>query len=137
MRVRLGVLGAVYFASVSIGGDAMAEPDGPEQRVAEVLRASIKTCWATVADLPEPERLTVKVNVALDEDGALMGEPRILIPEEIDPYDEAMQTAVDRAMRAVKKCAPYELPAEHYLIWSTMTFNFKHQRSEPLAIPLG
>lgn len=116
--------------------DARAEPVEPEQLLSKQLRLVMSKCWGSVADLPEPQRLAVTLRIDLDKTGQLMGDPVIVRPVEIAEYDEAMRTALARAVRAVKKCAPYdELPVEHYEVWKRMTLHFRHD--QPLAIPLG
>jgi len=38
------------------------------------------------------------------------------------------------SVRAVKKCAPYDFPAEHYAIWQNITFNFQYKPKEALSV---
>lgn len=116
---------------------ASAQTDhSADEEMTHKLWAAMSKCWSTVSDLPEPERLKVVIAVSLDRTGELTREPEVVSSVSVEAYDTAMQTAVARAVRAVKVCAPYDfLPTENYERWQYMTFNFLH--TNELAIPQG
>lgn len=97
-----------------------------EARVEALLWAKMKVCWGTVADLPDPERLGVTVLVKLDSDGKLKSDVELVRPRRVPIGDRFMGQAVDRALRAARKCEPYRLPAEDYAVWREITINFRH-----------
>ena len=76
-------------------------------------------CWAGVDDLPNPERLNVQMRVLLNQNGAI-ADLRLVSPGRRPLGRSPMGTAVDRALRAVNKCAPYRLPSEDYADWQEM-----------------
>ena len=99
-----------------------------------MLGTQMSKCWGSVADLPEPSRLRVMVYAEFERNGKLKQEPAVVYPTEIAQGDQAMETAVRRAIRAVKKCTPYDFPVEHYALWQSITFNFKHKPREPKPV---
>lgn len=88
----------------------------------DALRAQLKRCWRAPVDLPNPERLVVKVRVSLNRDGAIARPPEVV--DAAPPGDSAMKTAEERATRAVRVCAPYALPPDGYEIWSDLILRF-------------
>jgi len=81
------------------------------------MRRQIGYCWRTVDDLPDPSRLVVTISVDLDVDGNIKGSARIISPARRPIGDRYMGTAMDRALVAVRKCAPYKLPPDDYDKW--------------------
>ena len=71
-------------------------------------------CWAGVDDLPNPERYNVQMKVLLNENGTV-ADLQVVDPK--GRQSSYMGVAVDRATRAVGKCAPFKLPADDYEIW--------------------
>lgn len=72
--------------------------------------SKLKNCWPDVQDLPEPERLIVTVKMQLNQDGTIRGDARLVRPRRVAIGDRPMQQAVERALRAARRCAPYEVP---------------------------
>lgn len=73
-------------------------------------------CWAGVDDLPYPEKLNVQMKLDLNANGTV-DDLRLVSPTRRPLGNSPMGTAVDRALRAVKKCEPYRLPKEDYELW--------------------
>jgi len=113
---------------------AHSQAASPSEDLQTMLWEQMSNCWASVSDLPEPSRLRVMVYAEFARNGTLKQEPTVVHPTEIADGDEAMQEAVRRAVRAVKKCAPYDFPAEHYAIWQNITFNFQYKPKEALSV---
>jgi len=132
MRASVKVWGAVFLTAFVWISFANGQDRSPEEEIEIKLWAAMAKCWATVEDLSDPSRLDVTVFVTLHENGTLMQEPVIVSPKDIDLNDEEMQVAVNRAVRAAKKCAPYDFPREHYEVWQNITMRFAHSE-EPLA----
>lgn len=85
------------------------------------MRRQIGYCWRSVDDLPDPSRLVVTISVELDLDGNIKGSARITDPARRPIGDRYMGTAMDRALIAVRKCAPYKLPPDDYDKWNEIT----------------
>jgi len=100
-----------------------------EARIATLVRQELQHCWRTVADMRDPERLRVTVAFRLNRDGSLNGQPRVLSPANYT-FDPDMNEAVNRAMRAVRTCDPYDrLPddpvvGDHFEVWRDQEVTF-------------
>jgi colicin import membrane protein len=62
----------------------------------------------------------VSVRFQLRQDGSLVGEPVLVNPQSSPLYN----LAADASIRAVKQCAPFQLPPDKYGAWSTVTWQF-------------
>ena len=94
-----------------------------EAKVRALLREGMRRCWSDNSDSPDPGRLVVRVRFRLDPGGALIGQPQLLTP--IPPGDRELLVAGERALTAVRACAPYnDLPPDLYRIWDEVTMRF-------------
>lgn len=93
------------------------ERTGNTARLESLLYAQVKSCWRGVEDLPDPENLNVEMRILLDSDGNLREDVRLMKPSRAPIGRSPMRTAVERAMRAVRSCEPYNLPKEEYEDW--------------------
>jgi colicin import membrane protein len=57
---------------------------------------------------------------SLKQDGSLDGAPKIVRPQS----GPVFQIAAEAAMRAVTRCAPFDLPREKYAVWKLVTWSF-------------
>lgn len=99
---------------------------GNTQSVVNMLYAQLYICWDDVDDLPNPERLNVTLRMRLNPDGSLDGPVRLVKPTRAPIGDRAMGVAIERALRAARKCAPYRLPPEamdDYEEWRNVVLN--------------
>jgi colicin import membrane protein len=62
----------------------------------------------------------VNVRFRLHQDGSLDGEPVIVNRQNTPLY----AIAADASLRAIKQCAPFQLPPDKYSSWSTVTWAF-------------
>lgn len=85
-------------------------------RIEAILYSRIYPCWDGVADLPYPERLNVRMKLELNQNGTI-AELTLVEPRRRPVGSSPMGTAIDRALRAVRKCAPYNLPIDEYENW--------------------
>lgn len=112
-------------------GPGTAEYVALEDRARALARAHLRRCWRMPVDLPEPDRLVVTVEFDLNRNGTLNGQPRVTNPRAGSyAFDQAMRTAVDAALRAVRSCDPYPFPddpvvGEHYDVWRRTEFTFR------------
>lgn len=67
-----------------------------------------------------PDTPIVNVRFNLNQDGSLNGEPVVVNKQNTPLY----AIAADASVRAVKQCAPFQLPADKYAAWSTVTWAF-------------
>lgn len=93
------------------------ERNGNTARLNAILYNQIYQCWDTVDDQPGKENLNVSLEIQLDRNGNLMGQVKLLKPTREPLGRSPMRVAVERARRAVQKCAPYTLPKEDYESW--------------------
>lgn len=91
-------------------------------RLESVLYSQIFPCWDNVVDLPNPETLNVRLQINLDDTGVI-DRIRLVEPAREPLGRSPMRVAIERARRAVQKCAPYQLPRQDYALWQTITVN--------------
>ncbi len=91
-------------------------------RIEQLLYNQIYPCWDGVADQPDPERLNVSMRAELDAEGNLI-DIKLVRPSRAPIGDRSMSLAVERALRAVRKCQPYRLPRDDYEIWKIANIN--------------
>ncbi len=105
----------------------VGDPSRNTLRVIDLITNKLKTeCWQGVQDLPNPERLVVTLRIKLTIDGKPDGEAILVNPSRPPTGDTIMRTAVQRALRAARKCE-YDLPegaAETYEEWKDVRINF-------------
>ena len=75
---------------------------------------------ALLAGAAGAEDIVVSMIMALERDGSIAGRPRVLNSGS-NPYFRA---TADAAVRAVLRCAPYQLPEEKYAAWNEVKLNF-------------
>jgi hypothetical protein len=100
-----------------------------EERAQDVLREHMRSCWQMPIDLPDPDRLIVTLQFALNEDGTLRGQPRVVQPRSY-MFDRPMRTAIERAITAVRQCSPYPFAADpmlanRYDVWDEFELVFR------------
>lgn len=103
------------------------ERTGNTAAVESLIVSQLSYCWDDVVDLPNPERLNVTVRIELNRDGTLKSDAELVRPARMPIGDRPMQVAIERALRASRKCAPYRIPEqalEYYSDWSEVTINF-------------
>lgn len=86
----------------------------------DALRAQIQACWNPPVGAENAQDLVVRVRVQFRKDGTLLSEP-VLLNRGGSPY---FQVAAESAMRAVRRCAPYTLPAAKYDLWKDVEVTF-------------
>ena len=93
------------------------ERNGNTARLETLIQSRIRNeCWAGVDDLPNPERYNVQMKLTLNENGTI-ADLSLVSPKRRPIGSSYTGTAVDRALRAVSKCAPYRLPRDDYELW--------------------
>ncbi|WP_416356075.1 cell envelope integrity protein TolA [Aureimonas phyllosphaerae] len=87
----------------------------------DALRGQIMRCWNPPAGSVDAGNFRVKISMQLGPTGELEGLPEILSG---GGSSMAERVASEAAVRAVRRCAPYNLPAEKYDTWAQVTVNF-------------
>lgn len=85
-----------------------------------MIVSKLKGCWNIQAGGSEAASQVPKVRFELNRDGTLRGEPRIMNAQPSPQF----QLAADAAKRAVIDCQKYDLPADKYDLWKTVTLDF-------------
>ena len=98
---------------------------GTDQRLAatilDAMRQKIESCWTIPAGAREAERLLIKIEIKLNQNGTLAAYP-ILLNSSSHP---AFGAAARAAQAAVEACSPYDfLPPDKYAMWQDMILNF-------------
>lgn len=106
--------------------EGAGERRGDTTSVVAMIQSQMNICWDDVDDLPNPERLNVTIRMTLNRDGTLKRDAKLVDPARPPIGDRPMQVAIERALRAARKCAPYRLPEEaleYYDDWDEVTLN--------------
>lgn len=93
-----------------------------EMSISEIdaLRGRISRCWSPPVGVRGVEALIIRLRITLNQDGTLAAPPRLLSKGE----GAAFRAAADSAGRAVRRCAPYDLPLQKYDKWRDIEMNF-------------
>jgi hypothetical protein len=93
-----------------------------------VLRAKLKVCWNPPADMTNASQLIVVVSMDLGIDGNLLRPPVLVSPSSTYGASSKLIVAIDEAMKAVRRCAPFALPPDSYETWRQVRFRFDPER---------
>ncbi|WP_119309515.1 cell envelope biogenesis protein TolA [Cohaesibacter haloalkalitolerans] len=104
----------------SFGSRNGREAAAMTQSELDALRAQIAQCWSPPVGAADASQLAVKIEFGLDQQGNVNWGPQ---PIEY-PANQFGVAAVESAMRAVRRCAPYTLPADKYDAWRRVRINF-------------
>jgi hypothetical protein len=89
----------------------------------DALRARLAQCWSPPIGWIDPSEVRVVLLLALNADGSVNGEPRVVEA----PQGQFARQAPESALRAVRRCAPYILPPEKYDAWREVKVTFDPQ----------
>jgi colicin import membrane protein len=93
-------------------------------REQDLLLSMINSQLEPCARLPGggggPDTPIVNVRFRLNQDGSLNGEP-VIVDRQNTPL---FAIAADASVRAIKQCAPFQLPPDKYSSWSDVTWAF-------------
>jgi hypothetical protein len=84
-----------------------------------MLVQQLDRCWHPAPGLP-----AVKVRLELNLDGTLVRAPVIVPDQSSDAGSAPFKAAAQDALRAVRTCAPYRLPAAQYDEWKVLEIGF-------------
>jgi hypothetical protein len=102
-------------------GGRTANPDA-KMTVDETaaLRARMEGCWNMPSGATSHTELRTVVRIALNQDGSLSGMPQVLE----SPAGTYAVVAPESVVRAIRRCAPYDLPVEKYEDWREIEITF-------------
>jgi len=86
----------------------------------DALRAKLAQCWSPPLGWTDPAQVRVVLMLNLNQDGTVAGDPQVLEA----PQGQYAETAPESALRAVRRCAPYNLPADKYDAWKQVKVTF-------------
>jgi hypothetical protein len=86
----------------------------------DALRARLAQCWSPPLGWTDPAQVRVVLMLNLNPDGSVAGDPQVLEA----PSGQYSDTAPESALRAVRRCAPYNLPAAKYDAWKQVKVTF-------------
>jgi colicin import membrane protein len=84
------------------------------------IQARLKACWVLPSGGGGSDAPVVTLRWHLKPDGSLDGDPQVEQPRS----DPLFRLAAEAALRAVRGCAPFDLPPERYNIWRVITWEF-------------
>jgi colicin import membrane protein len=84
------------------------------------LSGQLKRCWHLPGGGGGIETTVVTLKWRLKPDGSLDGVPQVVRPQS----GPVFQIAAEAAVRAVTRCAPFDLPPEKYGVWKSVEWNF-------------
>jgi colicin import membrane protein len=105
----------------SLGGDKTTGGNKLSQNEMDGLRQRLSGCWSIPAGVDDAELLKVTVRFHLDRSGMLEGRPEVVAG---GAPSGPGRTAAESAVRAVQKCAPFNLSADKYDTWAEIVVNF-------------
>jgi colicin import membrane protein len=105
----------------SLGGRKTTGGNRLSQNEMDALRQKLGGCWSIPAGVDDAAMLKVSVRFRLDRSGVLEGRPEVISG---GASSGPGRTAAESAVRAVQKCAPFNLPADKYDSWSEVVVNF-------------
>lgn len=90
----------------------------------DALRAQLERCWNVPFGAKDAEDMRVDIFMVINQDRSLR-EARIVDTARYST-DAFFRAAADSALRAVRSpmCSPFDLPADKYDTWNTMTVSF-------------
>ncbi len=108
------------LSNTSSLGAARGDAAHLSQSEIDAFRARLRQCWNTQG-LPNDQNLFVLVNVSLNVDGTIAGQPEVL-EGQASTFGPALR---DSALRALYRCQPYTmLRKETYSLWKSMELKF-------------
>ncbi|SKA14422.1 hypothetical protein [Consotaella salsifontis] len=86
-----------------------------------MIKDQMARCWSPPTGGTGADSVKISIKMELDPSGTLQGMPSIVSGGGGSGVERA---AAEAALRAVRRCSPYNLPADKYQAWSEVTLNF-------------
>ncbi len=92
-----------------------------QARIAQAISRQLKPHWDAPSGL-DAEQLVTVLAFRLNEDGSLAGRPRLVQQLGVTPSNRPQAPLhVERAIRAVQRAAPFDLPDQYYNAWKNIS----------------
>jgi outer membrane biosynthesis protein TonB len=88
----------------------------------DALRSQLEQCWDVPIGAKNAENMAVDIFMVINPDRTLR-EAHVVDTSRYNS-DTFFQSAADSAMRAVRNCSPFNVPADKYDTWKTVTVTF-------------
>ncbi|WP_181409787.1 hypothetical protein [Martelella alba] len=106
----------------ALGGQKTTTGAQLTQSELDALRGQIQRNWSILAGLDGADGVRIRIQMSLDQNGAIIGEPQVTAT---GGSDTARQILASGARRAVMKASPFtQLPPEKYEAWKEVVVNF-------------
>lgn len=94
------------------------------------IRRKVAPQWQPPSG-PEVEQIVTRIRFRLNSDGSLSGRPSVVSQSGVNDTNRAQAGRHgEQAVRAVQLAAPFDLPAEYYEAWKTVTVDFDWKLSQ-------
>jgi colicin import membrane protein len=120
---RQAVSGTMVNPTPSLGTTTGTAPQLSQNELARLLamlKQQLEACWIPPVGLADAKNLVVRVSFSLNRDGTLAGNPVVTTPGS----GPLFQAAAESALRAVRSCQPFRLPASKYESWQDVDIGF-------------
>ncbi len=104
----------------TVGAPRAAENTTMTASELEILRSRLARCWNVPIGWTDPAEVRVVLLIELNSDGTVSGQPKVLEA----PQGQYATAAPESAVRAVQRCAPYNLPVAKYDAWKEVKVTF-------------
>ncbi len=105
----------------SLGGEKNTGGEKLSQNEMDALRQRLSSCWSVNPGTIDADLYKVSVRFNLDRSGQLEGRPEVV---KGGAPSGPGRIAAESAVRAVQKCAPFNLPSDKYDTWAEVVVNF-------------
>ncbi len=112
--------GAAEAGPIELGVDAGAVTTELTVSEIDALASAIGDCWYPPNGWVDPAEIRVVVQFRLNRDGTVIGVPSVVQA----PAGRFAVVATERALFAVRQCAPYQLPPDKYEAWQEVRITF-------------
>ena len=90
----------------------------------DAFKVQMAKCWTVPAGAAGAEKLVVKIKVYLNPDGSLAQPPELMDRTKLITGGTTYRAAADAALRAVRLCQPFKMPADKYNSWREIDLTF-------------
>jgi hypothetical protein len=91
--------------------------------ITTALQQMVGECWNPPTGAQNAEDLRVRVRILFNVDGELARPPEIMDKGRMNS-NSFYRVAAESAARAIRRCAPYELPKDKFDLWKEIDFMF-------------
>ncbi len=90
----------------------------------DAFKVQMRKCWTVPAGAVNAQGLVVRIKIFLRPDGSIAQPPQLINTSRLLAGGSQFRAAADSAMRAIRRCAPFVMPADKYASWREIDLNF-------------